>query len=120
MSLMTSVAVADDTTTFSDIASNVIFGASIVSEVLHAVSILMGIGFMIYSVVSFQNHRINPKMVPLDRPIIYLCLGIVLTAIPFLGQIVGHSTGEVHKKKHQHSRSAAYYEHDIDEPLDDD
>ena len=118
--LITSVA-ADETETFADIANNLIFGASIVSNLLHAASILLGVGFIIYSVVSFRNHRINPKMVPLDRPILYLFLGIVLTAIPFLGEIMEHTTGETHNQKHQSSRhtSSTYYEHDIDAPLDD-
>jgi hypothetical protein len=118
MALITNMASADDEVTISSIATNLIFGASIVSDVLHAISILMGVGFMIYSIVSFQNHRINPKMVPLDRPIIYLCIGIVLTAIPFLEQIIGHATGEGHNQKHHNNRAAAYYDHDIDEPID--
>jgi hypothetical protein len=119
MGLMTSTAVAK-TETFADIFGSLIFGASIVTDFLHAASMLLGVGFMIYSVVSFRNHRINPKMVPLDRPVLYLFLGIVLIAIPFLGQIMERTTGEAHMQQHHNPRSSsAYHEQDIDAPLDE-
>ena len=119
MGLMANTAIAE-AETFADIFSSLIFGASIVTDFLHAASMVLGVGFIIYSVVSFRNHRINPKMVPLDRPVLYLFLGIVLTALPFLGQILGRTTGETHMQKHHNHRSSSvYHEHDIDEPLDD-
>jgi hypothetical protein len=115
---LTSSAIADEAETFADIFGKLIFGAGIVTDFLHATSILLGVGFMIYSVVSYRNHRLNPKMVPLDRPVLYLFLGIVLTAIPFLGQIFERTTGEAHIHKHHNHSSSSYYEHDIDAPLE--
>jgi hypothetical protein len=104
----------------ADIANNLIFGADILSNFLHAASIAMGVGFLIYSLVAFRNHYLNPKMVPLDRPIVYVILSIVLIAVPFLGRILEHETGRSHVQKTQgngdNSSSTSGY-HDIDAPL---
>lgn len=111
-------ATADEAKTFADIANNLIFGANVLTDFLHATCILIGVGFMIYSVVSYRNHRLNPKMVPLDRPVVYLLLGLVLAALPFLGYILEHATGETHVHRHHSHRPSIYYDHDIDEPLE--
>ncbi|MEY3182724.1 MAG: hypothetical protein RLZ35_709 [Pseudomonadota bacterium] len=110
------VATADNVESLADIAGNLIFGASIVTDFLHVVSIILGVGFMIYSVVAYRNHRLNPKMVPLDRPILYLFLGIVFTAIPFLGTILERTTGEIAVRKYQNNTSGIHRHHDIDSP----
>jgi len=112
--------------TISEVANNLIFTASIVTNILHAAALMIGIGFIIYAFVTFNVHRMNPKMMPLDRPVIYLVLGLVLLTIPFLDQLLRHDTGEshVHKHRHQHQHqhetqhSGYYGDHDIDEPLE--
>ena len=59
---LTTTAIAEDIETFADIIGNFLFGASIVTDFLHSVCILLGVGFLIYSVVAYRNHRLNPKM----------------------------------------------------------
>jgi hypothetical protein len=104
------------TTTFADVAHNLLEGANLISNLLHASCLLLGTGFIIYSFIAYRNHRLNPKMVPLDQPIMYLFMGIVLVAIPFLEQILENTTGETVNKHHSQS---VYHEHDIDAPLEE-
>lgn len=83
---------------FGEIAGNLLSGAILLTDFLHAVCLALGIGFVIYSFVTYQTHRQNPKLMPLDRPIIYLVLGLVLIAIPFLDYLLGQTgSGLIHK-----------------------
>lgn len=65
-----------------DIAENIGGGVSIVSEILIAACVVVGICLMGTAVTQYQVHRNNPKLVPLFNPILYLVLGTILACFP--------------------------------------
>lgn len=89
------------TPTIGDLAERMIAGTDVVTRLMMAVCIAVGIGFMILSVSMYKTHRTNPKFVPLDRPVMYLILGVVVLAIPFLGQIFGPTGSVLDLKRNQ-------------------
>lgn len=124
LSLISEMAIAYETTsdnsyenlpTLGDIAQTLISGTDFVTRIALAAAIIMGAGFIVFSITSYLQHRRNPKLVPLDRPVLYLVIGICLCFLPHLGKFVGetHSTLDLKKKK----AVATYTYSDIDAPL---
>ena len=92
--LSLNAAMAAEATSLADVADNLLFGASMVTDFLHGVCLVLGVGFIVYAIIAYRTHRQNPKLMPLDRPIIYLVLGLVLGAIPFLDYLLGETGGQ--------------------------
>lgn len=112
---------AGEASSLGEIANNLISSAELVTGLLHAACIALGVGFTLYALIAYRNHHNNPKLTPLDRPIIYLVLGITLTAIPFLGHILEYDTGRaaVHKQGSHGSGNNSDIDdlyHDLDRP----
>jgi len=105
--LLSNPSQAAEATSLADIANNILFGATFVTDFLHGICLVMGTGFIIYALIAYRTHRQNPKLMPLDRPIIYLVLGLVLAAIPFLDYFLGETGNQFVKKS---SRSYEDYE----------
>ncbi len=51
--------------------------------------ILTGVHFIVASIVNYQVHRDNTKLVPLVNIIIELFLGLLAISIPFLDKLFG-------------------------------
>lgn len=73
----------------SEIVQTILAGGTILSKLMWAVCIVVGIALIAAAFTQFQIHRRNPKLVPLATPVLYLILGIISIAIPFVGQIRG-------------------------------
>lgn len=112
---------AEDGVALSQISRTLLTGGTVLSKLMWAVCIVVGIALIAAAFTQFQIHRRNPKLVPLATPVLYLILGIAAIALPFLGQAKGFlSSGQQGVKG---SAAAApkrqqYYDpNDIDAPL---
>jgi hypothetical protein len=87
--LLYSGSVAAEGVALGTMANTLLVGGGILTKLMWAVCILVGIALIAAAFTQFQIHRRNPKLVPLMTPILYLILGIVAIAIPFIGQVEG-------------------------------
>ena len=110
-------AFAAEKSTLASIADSLVVGTDAVTRLLHFVSIVVGCFLAIMAFSLFRAHRSNPKFVPLERPIIYVFLGVILIALPFFGKIF-MATGSTIDLKAQEARSMGVQAHDIDAPLE--
>lgn len=76
-----------------DMAQSLLVGGGILTKLMWAVCIVVGIILIAAAFTQFQIHRRNPKLVPLTTPVLYLILGIIAIAIPFIGQAKGFLNG---------------------------
>jgi hypothetical protein len=105
---------AEEYPTFGDIAKTLLAGTDILTRFFHFICIMVGIGLCVMSVSLYKLHQQNPKFIPLDRPVLYFVLGLVLISLPFWGNFIKtHSAVDI--RKQEKKRSPA---HDVDVPLD--
>lgn len=71
--------------TFGSMANDLTLGVGVFTKIAHLVCFIMSLVFVIMSFSLFKANRTNPKYVPLDRPVLYLVIAFILSAIPFLG-----------------------------------
>ncbi len=99
------------------VAESLIIGTDAVTRLLHFVSLVMGCFLFIMAFSLLRAHRSNPKFIPLERPIIYMVLAVVLMALPFFGKIF-IPTGSTIDLKKQEEYGHGVQIQDIDAPLD--
>lgn len=105
-----------ETPSFASIAESLMIGTDVVTRLLHFSSIAIGCFLFIMAFSLIRAHRSNPKFIPLDRPIIYMALGVMLIALPFFGTIF-MPTGSTESLKKQEMRASSHPQ-DIDAPLE--
>lgn len=110
-------AFATEKPTLGSIADLLVVGTDAVTRLLHFASIVVGCFLFIMAFSLFRAHRLNPKFVPLERPIIYVFLGVILVALPFYGKIF-MPTGSTLDLKAQEERAMGVQSNDIDAPLE--
>lgn len=103
--------------TFGSMATELTVGVGVFTKIMHFVCFVMGLIFVIMAVSLFRANRTNPKYVPLDRPILYLVISVVLFAIPFLGAYFVE-TGALEYQEKREARAKGVEVQDIDAPLD--
>lgn len=101
-----------------DMASTLVAGGSVLSKLIWAVCIVVGIAMIAASFTQLQIHRRNPKLVPLFTPILYLILGIASIALPYLGQTKGFLSQGIQGVKSSAATSNQNVDpNDIDAPI---
>ncbi len=75
-----------------DVAGNATGATDLMTSVLSDIFYVIGIAFVVASVVQFREHRDNPSQTPLIRPILLLIIGLVIGTFPLL---VKWTTGKV-------------------------
>lgn len=103
--------------TIGEIAERFIIGTDFLTRLMLVASVAVGAMLVVTSITYFRAHRVNPKLAPLDRPLYYLVLGLVLIALPFFGDIFG-PTGSVLELKKQEKAKTMSAPLDIDAPLE--
>lgn len=99
------------------IADRIHVAGEFVAKIMVAVCVVMGVMLISFAFFHYRTHRINPKLVPLGKPVTYLILGLVILAIPFAEEIVGR-TGRSHVvEEKQKKKEAIHAPIDIDAPL---
>lgn len=104
----------------SQMVSTVMVGGSVLTKLVWAACIVVGVALIAAAFTQFQIHRRNPKIVPLTTPVLYLILGIIAIAIPFVGQIqgfLGPGQGGVKGTPAMPTTKQNYNPNDIDAPI---
>jgi len=107
---------ANTVQSLGEIAEHLIVGTSVLTTVMHIVCFVVGFSLLISAISFYKAHRDNPKFVPLDRPIICLCLAIVIFALPFYGILFGPTGSTVDYEKREAAARGVQI-NDIDAPL---
>lgn len=71
----------------TDISGTLLSIFSSVNSVFSSVAIIIGIGLLAGAFIQYKEHKRNPLQVPISRPIVVFILGVVLIAIPLLGEM---------------------------------
>ena len=71
------------------IAGDLTTTGDILVKMMWAACIIVGVSLTVVSFTYFQTHRMNPKLVPLTTPILYLILGLLAICLPFAERIFG-------------------------------
>lgn len=108
---------AAEHTTIGSVADSLLTKTDAVTRLVHFVSIIVGCFLFIMAISLFRAHRSNPKFVPLERPVIYMLLGLVLVVLPFYREIFLPTEGANDLKK-QEARALGVQLQDIDAPLE--
>lgn len=67
-----------------DVSTNIQGTVSSIANILNAVALLAGIGFVMASFFKFHQHKLNPTQVPLSQGITLLIIGAGLTLFPVI------------------------------------
>lgn len=97
------------------LSDNLFQTSALISLVLTMACLIMGCVLLAHAATAFKMHQGNPKMVPLDRPIVYLVLGITIASLPFWGYSSKDSLNPRDIKRHELQPKMLL---DIDEPLE--
>ncbi len=112
--LLSPTCFAETIPSIGELAENMIAGSTVITRLFLAASVILGVGFIIASITMYKTHRDNPKFIPLDRPVLFLILGLVAISIPFLGKFVGKTGSVLDLQKEAKHYSTIV---DIDAPL---
>jgi len=95
------------------LASHLSLGAALVTRVMLAVCLTVGVTLLIIGYTQYRMHMLNPKAVPLGIPFTYWVLGIALCGVPFFDYYLGETGSPL---QYQHEKTD-YLPKDIDAPL---
>lgn len=68
------------------VAGNATTATDLMTSVLCDIFYVIGIAFVVASVVKFREHRDNPSQTPLMRPVMFLIIGLLIGVFPFIIQ----------------------------------
>lgn len=73
------------------VAGNASNATDFMTDILSDIFYVIGIAFIVASVVQYREHRDNPQQTPLMRPILFLIVGIIIGSFPL---VVKWTTGK--------------------------
>lgn len=115
--LSANIVYASGNPTIGEIAAKLNISSALVAHFLHFICVVIGIGFIIMALSFYKAHRENPKFMPIERPIAYIFLGLVLISVPFLGKLFGAVTGNPADAEKHKTCTAHMPIQDVDTPL---
>lgn len=80
----TSASAAVTGVSLTDVSTNIQGTVSSIANILNAIALLAGIGFVMASFFKFHQHKLNPTQVPLSQGITLLLIGAGLTLFPVI------------------------------------
>jgi hypothetical protein len=110
-----SVFAYSEPTTFGSVAESLTVDANILKAFMHFVCFIMASVFFVMAFSMYRAHRFNPKLVPLDRPIMYLVFALLMVALPMLGKLFLEPSSPAVLEKEL--RGTGLHFQDIDAPL---
>lgn len=117
--LSSTVMAAAEETSILGIGDKLMSVTDILTRLMLVACFVVGIGFIFVAFIQYKTHRLNPKLVPLDKPVWYFVLGVLLIGIIFLERIFGGGTGNIlHLKKQQATEAPQSYHYNIDAPIE--
>ena len=100
------------------IGEKLMTATDVLTRLMLVACFVVGIGFIFVAFMQYRTHRRNPKFVPLDKPIWYLLLGIILLGVIFLEEIFGGGTGSILHLKKQQEQEIRHTSPDLDAPIE--
>ncbi|MAZ38962.1 MAG: hypothetical protein CMF49_02495 [Legionellales bacterium] len=73
--------------TFGDISNFATGITGNLGKAMYGISFVLGIGFLLGSIIQYKQHRNNPQMVRISTPICYFILGLALIVSPFIAML---------------------------------
>lgn len=67
-----------------DLADNLMGPVAGLGKILNAICFIAGTGFILGALLQYKYHRENPQQVRISTPIVLLCLGLIIIAIPMV------------------------------------
>jgi hypothetical protein len=114
-----SIALGTEEQTIPEVGERLMTFTDVITRLMLVACFVVGVGFIFVALLQYQTHRRNPKFVPLDKPVWYLVLGIILIGIIFLEEIFGGGTGSILKlKQHETQQGIHNYQYNIDAPIE--
>lgn len=71
------------------VASNMLEPVTFASDFVGTACLVIGIGFILASIIKYIEHRRSPLMVPISTVIFLLIAGVILVLLPFLPMVTG-------------------------------
>lgn len=87
--------------TVHDLSQNILVGGTMVTYLIMVGCITVGILLIVYSFSAYRAHKENPKFMPLDRPVVYFILGVLMLCLPFASRIAGKTYSPVDHRRHR-------------------
>lgn len=108
------VSAKEERISIENIADILYGGVDWATHFIHIICVVIGLMLLIMAISFYKMHRQNPKYVPLDRPVAYLILGLILMSIPIWNQIFGKTGSTIDMKKKEVVKRRIQ---DIDAPI---
>jgi hypothetical protein len=70
------------------VANNLMEPVSILANFIGSMSIVIGLSFLLATILKYLQHRVNPMAVPISTVVLLLIMGVLLVGIPFLYKLV--------------------------------
>ena len=68
-------------------AGNILVPVNALTNVIYNICYIVGVAFVLGSVIRFKEYRENPSQTPISRPIVMAIFGLVIFVIPFIAKL---------------------------------
>ena len=66
------------------VTTNLLSIFSGVNSIFSSICIVLGVGFIFAAIIQYQQYRMNPLLVPISKPLLWVIFGLLLILIPML------------------------------------
>lgn len=66
---------------------NMMAPVGVLAELFYNICYIVGVGFILGSIIRFKEYRENPSQTPISRPITVFIFGLVFLAVPFVAKL---------------------------------
>lgn len=66
------------------VTTNLLSIFSGVNSIFSSICIVLGVGFIFSAIIQYQQYRMNPLLVPISKPIMWVIFGLILILTPML------------------------------------
>lgn len=79
--------VPSNTTSLGGATSNVMEPLGVFTHALYNICYILGVGFLLGSIIRFKEYRENPSQTPISKPIAIFLFGLVFLGIPLIAKL---------------------------------
>ena len=87
ITLFTQAIFAENSPSLATASHNLMEPLSFLTKAIYNICYILAIMLFVSCVSSYRTHRLNPKQVPITRPIVLLILSIVTALVPILATL---------------------------------
>jgi len=114
--LLVPTVVLANTNSFGQIADNIFGPVELVTQIMLATSYVAGAALVLFGLLQFKAHRVNPKMVPITMPFVLIISGLLLLALPKVSTKQGWSFAATVQKNDNASTSQGFVATPTEQP----